>query len=82
MRYCVTADGLDDAIRFATRASGTSNVIAFDGAVGGFNLTEPLAELLRAKAPAVEEKVEKDLLLTWCRQRNLSLPRSPEGVTS
>ena len=77
MSYCVTADGLDEAIRFATRASGTSKVIAFDGAVGGFNLTEPLAELLRAKAPAVEEKVENDLLPKWCRQRNLSLPRSP-----
>ena len=74
MSYCVTADGLDEAIRFATRASGTSKVIAFDGAVGGFNLTEPLAELLRAKAPAVEEKVENDLLPKWCRQRNLSCP--------
>jgi hypothetical protein len=82
MRHCVTSDNLDDAIRFATRASGTPNVIAFDGAVGGFNLTEPLAELLRAKASAVEEKVENDLLPRWCRQRNLSLPRSPEGVIS
>jgi hypothetical protein len=82
MRYCVTADGLDEAIRFAIRASGTSNVIVFDGAVGGFNLTEPLAELLRAKASAVEEKVENDLLPNWCRQRNLSLPRSPAGMIS
>ena len=56
---------------FASRASGTSNIIAFDGAVGGFNLTEPLAELLRSKAPAVEEKVENDLLPKWCQQRNL-----------
>jgi hypothetical protein len=71
MRYCVKAESLDDAIRFATRASGTSNIIAFDGAVGGFNLTESLAELLRAKAPAVEERVEQDLLPKWCRQRNI-----------
>jgi hypothetical protein len=74
MRYCVKAEGLEDAVNFATRASGISNLIAFDGAVGGFNLTEPLAELLRTKAPAVEEKVENDLLPKWCRQRNLSLP--------
>ena len=74
MRYCVTADCLDDAVHFAIRASGTPNIIAFDGAVGGFNLTEPLAELLRTKAPAVEGKVENDLLPKWCRQRNLPLP--------
>jgi hypothetical protein len=30
--------------------------------------------LLRAKAHAVEEKVENDLLPNWCRQRNLSCP--------
>ena len=74
MRYCVTTECLDDAVRFATRLSGTSNIIAFDGAVGGFNLTEPLAELLRAKTPAVEEKVENELLPRWCQQRNLFLP--------
>jgi hypothetical protein len=76
MRYCVTADRLDHAVNFATRASGTSKMIAFDGAVGGFNLTESLAELLRAKAPAAEEEVENVLLPKWCRQRNLSLPHS------
>jgi hypothetical protein len=75
MRYCVTADSLEDAVRFATKASGISKIIAFDGAVGGFNVTGPLAELLRAKAPAVEEEVENDLLPKWCRQRNLPLPR-------
>jgi hypothetical protein len=74
MRYCVTADRLDNAVDFATRAGGTSKILVFDGAVGGFNLTESLAELLRAKAPAAEEAVEKVLLPKWCRQRNLSLP--------
>jgi hypothetical protein len=73
MRHCVKTESLDDAIRFTARASGTSNLIAFDGAVGGFNLTESLAELLRAKAPAVEERVEHDLLPKWCRQRSIKL---------
>lgn len=73
MRYCVTADRLDDAVNFATRAGGTPNILAFDGAVGGFNLTEPLADLLKSKAQAVEERIETHLLPKWCRQRNLKL---------
>jgi len=73
MRYAVMADGLEEAIRFVAKASGTSNVIAFDGAVGGFNLTEPLADLLRSKASGIEERVETQLLPKWCRQRNLKL---------
>jgi hypothetical protein len=73
MRYSVMAERLDDAMEFATRASGTSNILIFDGAVGGFNLTQALADLLKARAPAAEEKVEKDLLPKWCQQRNLNL---------
>jgi hypothetical protein len=73
MRYCVMADRLDHAVNFAARSAGTSNIIAFDGAVGGFNLTESLAELLKAKASATENKVEKDFLPKWCRQRNLRM---------
>jgi len=75
MRYSVIAERLDDAVNFATKASGTSNIIAFDGAVAGFNLTEPLAELLKSKSQAVEEKVETHLLPKWCRQRNLKLEK-------
>ncbi len=56
MRYAVLSDGLEEAVRLASKATGTLNIIAFDGAVGGFNLTEPLADLLRSKAPGIEEK--------------------------
>ncbi|MCJ7783876.1 MAG: hypothetical protein MUP41_08065, partial [Desulfobacterales bacterium] len=73
MHYAVTAEGLEEAIQFATKMAGTSNLIAFDGAVGGFNLTEPLADLLRSKAPGIEDTVETQLLPKWCRQRNLKL---------
>ncbi len=73
MRYSVISETLEDAVDFAIRASGTSNIIAFDGAVGGFNLTEALADLLRRKAPEVEDKVERYLLPKWCKQRNISL---------
>jgi hypothetical protein len=73
MRHAVMAEGLVEAIRFASKAAGTSNIIAFDGANGGFNLTEPLADLLRSKARGIEERVETELLPIWCRQRNLKL---------
>ncbi|MFB3886543.1 MAG: hypothetical protein ACE144_15055 [Thermodesulfobacteriota bacterium] len=75
MRYAVTAEGLEEAVRFAMKRAGTSNLIAFDGAVGGFNLTEPLAELLRSKAPGIEDRVETELLPKWCRQRNLRMEK-------
>jgi hypothetical protein len=73
MRYAVTADGLEEAVQFASRASGTERIIAFDGAVGGFNMTEPLANLLRAKAAGIEDRVEEELLPKWCRQRSIEL---------
>jgi hypothetical protein len=73
MHYALTAEGLEEAIQFATKMAGTSNLIAFDGAVGGFNLTEPLADLLRSKTPGIEDTVETQLLPKWCRQRNLKL---------
>lgn len=73
MRYCVVADRLDEAIQFCSKASNTSNVLIFDGAIGGFNLSHSLADLLKAKARGVEEQVEKDLLPKWCRQRDLQV---------
>jgi len=73
MRHALMAEGLEEAIRFVTKAAGISNIIAFDGAVGGFNMTEPLADLLRSKALGIEEEVETQLLPKWCRQRSLKL---------
>ena len=76
MKYAVTAEGLEEAVRFVSRVSGTSKIIVFDGAAGGFNMTEPLADLLRSKASGIEETVETKLLPKWCRQRNLPFPHS------
>ena len=73
MRYALMAEGLEEAIRFVTKATGISNMIAFDGAVGGFNMSEPLADLLRSKVLGIEEEVETQLLPKWCRQRSLKL---------
>jgi hypothetical protein len=71
MKYAVTAEGLEEAVRFVSRVSGTSNILVFDGASSGFNMTEPLADLIKAKVSGIEEKVEKELLPKWCRQRGL-----------
>jgi hypothetical protein len=73
MQHALMAEGLEEAIRFITKAAGISNIIAFDGAVGGFNMTEPLADLLKSKALGIEEKVDTQLLPKWCRQRSLKL---------
>jgi hypothetical protein len=76
MKYAVTAEGLEEAVRFVSSVSGTSKIIVFDGAAGGFNMTEPLADLLRSKASGIEETVETKLLPKWCRQRSLPFPYS------
>jgi hypothetical protein len=73
MTYSLTADRLETAIRFATKAAGTRNILTFDGATGGFNMTEDLADFLAKRGRAIEEKVETDLLPKWCRQRNLRM---------
>ena len=78
MGYSVMADNLKNAVDFVSRASGTSDIIVFDGAVGGFNLTAPLADLLRSKASTVEEEVERDLLPKWCEQRGLKIAVSDQ----
>jgi hypothetical protein len=73
MQYALMADRLEDAIKFAAKAVHTPNVLLFDGAIGGFNLTAPVADLLKSRAVTVEEEVERHLLPKWCRQRNLKL---------
>jgi hypothetical protein len=73
MHYAVRAHGLEEAIRFASKMTGTEKIICFDGAVGGFNVTEPVAELLHSKASGIEDMVETRFLPVWCRQRNIKL---------
>jgi len=75
MGYSVMAEDLKNAVEFVSRASGTADFIVFDGAIGGFNLSQSLADLLRSKAVHVEEEVENHLLPMWCQQRGLSLEK-------
>ena len=71
MKYAVVAENLDTAMNFAARTAKTENLLIFDGAVGGMNISEPLAELLTSRAPDVNDRVDKELLPKWLKQRGV-----------
>lgn len=71
MNHAVTAESLDAALQFAFGATGTRNVLVFDGAGRGINASTSLVNFLLENAPKVGEKVERDLLPKWLRQRGL-----------
>ena len=72
MQFSVVADKLDDAMHFAYKAAKTDKVIIFDGAMGGINVSDSLASLLVAKAPAVSDRVDRDLMPRWLKQRGVA----------
>ncbi len=72
MKHAVVAESTAAAMDFAYKVTGTAKVLVFDGAMGGINVSEPLAELLLRKAPAVNQRVEEVLLPKWLRQRGIS----------
>ncbi len=65
-------DTTEEAMALARKETGTEKILVFDGAFGGVNLSEPLAELLLEKAPAVSRRVEEELLPKWLRQRGIA----------
>jgi hypothetical protein len=71
MKYSVTAEDIDSAMEFAYKIAKTKKVIIFDGVSGGINVSEPLGKYLTEKAQIINEKVEKELLPKWLRQRGL-----------
>jgi hypothetical protein len=80
MAQSVLADSTDTAMRFAYNTAKTDKVIIFDGAVGGINVSRSLAELLLAKAPAVNRKVDQVLLPKWLRQRGIDPADVPSAA--
>lgn len=73
METAVVAESLEGAMEFAHKVTETDNVIVFDGAPGGFNLSISLAKKLEKAAPRVNERVEKELLPMWMKQRGIDL---------
>lgn len=71
MNHALSADDLDAAVAFATRVTGTPNLLVFDGAVGGVNMSEPLADVFLRVAPEVGRCVDEELLPRWLRQRGM-----------
>jgi hypothetical protein len=71
MTHSTIADNLDIAMEFAYNVTGTDKVLVFDGAAGGLNVSENLAKLLIEKAPEVNERVDKELLPKWLKQRGI-----------
>ncbi len=71
MTHALTAKSLDSAMHFARNVTGTDKIIIFDGAVGGINVSTSLAQLLRAKAPEINRRVDNELLPKWMRQRGI-----------
>ncbi|GAB6156553.1 hypothetical protein JCM17380_53050 [Desulfosporosinus burensis] len=75
MDHAMVAESTESAMEFAYKTTGTRKVVIFDGAVGGINVSESLAEELLQKAPAVSAKVDEILLPKWLRQRGIGLVR-------
>ena len=73
MDYALTAGDLRSAMEFAYRSTGTDKVIIFDGAAGGINVSRSLADLLKKRAPAVSERVDKKLMPKWLAQRSVDI---------
>ena len=48
-------------------------MIIFDGAMGGLNCSESLADLLIKKAPEVSKEVDEILMPKWFRQRGVDV---------
>lgn len=73
MDFATTNRTLEGAMNFAYKAAGTDKVIIFDGAMGGMNVSESMAKLLMEKAPIVSDKVDKELLPKWLKQRGVDI---------
>jgi hypothetical protein len=71
MEHAVVSDTLESAMDFAYKVTGTDQVIVFDGAPGGLNLSASLAKRLEEAAPEVNERVENELLPKWMNQRGI-----------
>jgi hypothetical protein len=69
MRHAVKAESLETAINFAKKTARTDKILIFDGAPEVLNVSRSLAEELIKKAPEVSERVERELIPKWRKQR-------------
>ncbi len=75
MNYAVKVESLQKAVAFAKRFAGTTNILVFDGAVGGFNVSESMSDELHRLAPAISKQVDEKLMPKWLKQRGIETGR-------
>ena len=75
MKHAVLSESTESAMDFARNITGAEKVLVFDGAPGGINLSQPLRDLLLAKAPEVNRRVEEELIPKWLRQRGVGIAK-------
>jgi len=73
MNHAIKVEDLPKAMAFARNFAKTDNVLVFDGAVGGFNVSESLAEVLYTLAPQISEQVDRELMPLWLKQRAIAI---------
>lgn len=66
----IAAD-LPTAVRIVTKMTDCDNLIAFDGAVGGLNVSEGLRKFLLERAPKVSQEVDEIYMPKWLKQRGI-----------
>lgn len=71
MNSALRVDTLQQGVNFARRITGSNNILAFDGARGGINVSETMADQLRSIAPHVSKEVDNILLPKWLSQRGI-----------
>jgi hypothetical protein len=71
MEFALKVESLPKALAFARIMAKTDNLLAFDGAVGGFNVSDSMAGLMRRLAPQISVKVDKELMPIWLEQRGI-----------
>ena len=71
MNHGVKVDNLPKAVNFAKLIGKTDNILVFDGAVGGFNVSKSLGEELFRLAPKISKLVDEKLMPMWLKQRGI-----------
>ena len=71
MKHAVVSKDLESAVKFAERIGDTDQMIVFDGAEGGINVSQSLRELMIGKANEVSDEVKEVLMPKWLKQRNI-----------
>ncbi len=71
MDYAMKVETLPKALGFARNFAKTENVLVFDGAVGGFNVSQSMADLMHRLAPQISAQVDNELMPMWLKQRGI-----------